>query len=116
MSTNYTQVTGLLGVNLEGNEAASTENGVPRVPVLTPVMISGNRTAVYVIAGAALNPATTVAFHTRGGGSGTVAGTTGSATTGTTEPYQNHYFVTLNIATTATGEYIWARTEDSIGL
>lgn len=109
MATNYTQVTGLLGVNLEGNEAASTENGVPRTQVLNPVMISGNRTAVYCIAGAALNPSATVAFQTLGGGNGTVSATT--ATVSTSIPY----YVTLNTATTSTGDYLWARTETRLG-
>lgn len=121
MSTNYTQVTGLLGVNLEGNEqpAGSSDgnSGAPRVPVLTPIMISNNRTAVYCIAAAALNPASTVAFQTIGGGNGTVAATTDhTGTGGTAAPFNNYFYVTLNTNTAATGDYIWARTQQSIGL
>ncbi len=112
MATNFNQVSDTLGVNLEGNEPASAGvDGtvtVPRVPVLTPVMISGNRTAIYVIAFAALNPSSTCALQNlTTGGSGTVAATTATADKSTV-------LVSLNIATAATGDFIWARTSNMI--
>ncbi len=117
MATNYTASTPILGVNLEGIDSPGVADplivaagtGGPRIPVLNAVFISGNRTALYVIAKAALNPASTVVFDTVGGGNGTVVATTGDAS-GSTSFSAIQFMVTLNIATCATGDYIWART------
>jgi hypothetical protein len=103
MSTTFTTVTPILGVNLEGNEAAAGTSdgtsGAPRVAVLTPVSISGGRIALYAIAKTALNPGATVMFDSTAYNSG---GTV-SATTATCD------YVTLNTSTAATAEYIWVR-------
>lgn len=118
MATNYTNVMPILGINLEGVDSAGVADpliavagsGGPRIPVLTPTIISGNRMALYVIAAKALNPATTVAFDTAGGGNGTVNSTVGHSSGGGSARLTIQYMVTLNITTCATADYIWART------
>ena len=117
MATNYTASTPLLGINLEGNEPApagiGTETttcfpigGAPRVPPGTAVIISANKVAVYGVAKAALNPAATVAFEN-------FVASTIAATTATADKLG--IYLTLNTATAATGDYIWARTNNYVG-
>lgn len=112
MATNYKQVTGLLGVNLEGNEPlAGTSDGTtgaPRVAPGTPVLISGNKAAVYGVALAALNPGATVAFENFNSNGSTMAATSATAD-------KVGVYVTLNTATAATGDYLWARTNTYVG-
>ena len=117
MATNYYVVDGRLGVNLEGNEPAPAQigsetttqfpvDGAPRVQPGTPVLISGNKVAVYGVAKAALNPAATVAFEN-------FVASTIAATTATADKVG--IYLTLNTATAATGDYIWARTNNYVG-
>ncbi len=117
MATNYYQVSGVLGVNLEGNELPLTGiagetttqapiDGAPRTQPGIPVMISANKVAVYGVAKAALNPAATVAFEN-------FVASTIAATTATADKLG--VYITLNTATAATGDYIWARTNSYVG-
>ena len=96
MSTNYVNVMPILGVNLEGNEDASSivGDGAPRLDLLTPTLISGNRAAIYVVTSGVVNPTSTVTVDAAG---------TAVATTATGG------YVSLNTSTTSTGQYIWVR-------
>lgn len=109
MATNYFSLTPILGVNLEGNEAPPTgelitpAGGAPRIQPGSPILISSNKVAVYGVAKAALNPASTVAFENFNSSGSTIAATTGTAD-------KVGIYLTLNTSTAATGDYIWART------
>ncbi len=117
MAKNYTATTPILGVNLEGNEQPPAQigsetttqfpvDGAPRVPPATVVLISGGKVAIYGVAKAALNPAATVAFEN-------FVAATIAATTATAD--HAGIYLTLNIATCATGDYIWARGNTAVG-
>lgn len=114
MATNYTAVSGVLGVNLEGHELPpvgeliAPAGGAPRVPPGTPVLISGNKVAVYGVAKAALNPGATVAFENFNSSGSTIAATSATAD-------KLGIYLTLNTTTAATGEYLFARTNTYVG-
>lgn len=114
MSVSYTAVSGVLGVNLEGHEAPpvgeliTPAGGAPRIPPGTPVLISGNKVAVYGVAAAQLNPGTTVAFQNFNASGSTIAATTATAD-------NLGVYITLNTTTAATGEYLFARTNTYVG-
>jgi len=109
MSTNYFQDgTGLLGCNLEGNEPPSTGTDgviqIPRVQILSSVMINKGLSAIYLLAGSAINPGQTIQYDAAG---------TCNGTTGTVESIHN-FRIALNIATTSTGDCMWARTSTNL--
>ena len=99
------QTTGLLGVNVTGNEPPDAITGVPRVAPLTTVQLSGSRRGIFVLSKAALNPGTTCVLDTTSAdGRGTVSSTTSSG-----------QMITLNATACTCGDYIWARLIETYG-